>query len=194
MRLPIVERGKGIKGKLMLTAAPVMIGAKAPDIMRVLFYRPRFFGKAMGVLTQSVLRGPSEWTVGERELFAAFVSARNRCRFCRQAHEAVTTRSIAPELVSSVLAGEIPEELGPKVKVMLPFLEKLTVAPDNVSAGDLFPLRQAGISDAAIADAAYVCMLFCTYNRIADALDFELMEPAQLEAVAKALNDKGYDI
>jgi hypothetical protein len=27
------------------------------------------------------MRGPSDWSVGEREFFAAFVSARNRCVF-----------------------------------------------------------------------------------------------------------------
>jgi len=27
------------------------------------------------------MRGPSEWTVGERELFAAFVSRLNQCVF-----------------------------------------------------------------------------------------------------------------
>jgi hypothetical protein len=28
-----------------------------------------------------VMRGPSEWTVGERELFAAYTSYLNRCPF-----------------------------------------------------------------------------------------------------------------
>jgi AhpD family alkylhydroperoxidase len=27
------------------------------------------------------MRGPSDWSVGERELFAAFVSNLNQCRF-----------------------------------------------------------------------------------------------------------------
>jgi hypothetical protein len=32
-------------------------------------------------LTQQVMRGPSPWSLGERELFAAFVSRVNRCPF-----------------------------------------------------------------------------------------------------------------
>ena len=31
--------------------------------------------------THALMRGPSEWTVGERELFAAFVSRVNQCPF-----------------------------------------------------------------------------------------------------------------
>ena len=31
--------------------------------------------------TQAVMRGPSEWSIGERELFAAFVSRLNQCDF-----------------------------------------------------------------------------------------------------------------
>jgi len=194
MRLAALSNGHALMQKLKIGLAPVMIGAKAPDMIRVLFYRPRFFGKPMGLLTQSVMRGPSEWSVGERELFAAFISAKNRCRFCRQSHVAVAVRAIPPEVVQAVVDGEMPEQLGPKVLAMLPFLAKLTASPDNVSTGDLFSLRSAEISDAAIADAAYVCMLFCAFNRIADSFDCRLMEPEQLAVVSKLLLDKGYDL
>ena len=30
---------------------------------------------------RTVMRGPSDWSVGERELFAAFVSRLNQCHF-----------------------------------------------------------------------------------------------------------------
>ena len=49
--------------------------------MRTLFYRGSFFGKPHTRHTQAVMRGPSEWSVGERELFAAFVSRVNQCEF-----------------------------------------------------------------------------------------------------------------
>ena len=49
--------------------------------MKTLEFRPGFFGAPFNTLIQEVMRGPSEWSVGERELFAAFVSKRNRCLF-----------------------------------------------------------------------------------------------------------------
>jgi hypothetical protein len=44
-------------------------------------YRKAFFGQPHSAHTQAVMRGPSPWTVGERELFAAFVSRLNQCLF-----------------------------------------------------------------------------------------------------------------
>ncbi len=51
------------------------------DIRRVLSYRPELFGIPFSNFLQQALRGPSDWNVGERELFAAFVSRQNRCRY-----------------------------------------------------------------------------------------------------------------
>jgi len=81
MRLPGVERGDGLKHRLIFKVIGVMSGFRAPDVIRTLFYRPKFFGGPHGRHTQAVMRGPSDWSVGERELFAAFVSSLNQCVF-----------------------------------------------------------------------------------------------------------------
>jgi hypothetical protein len=49
--------------------------------VKTIYYRPEFFGAAYSSLLQDILRGPSEWSVGQRELFAAFVSRLNQCLF-----------------------------------------------------------------------------------------------------------------
>ena len=51
------------------------------DISLALRYRPELFGRPFSELLQEVMKGPSEWTEAERELFAAFVSAINQCPF-----------------------------------------------------------------------------------------------------------------
>ena len=51
------------------------------DISRALRYRPELFGEPFSELLQEVMKGPSEWSEAERELFAAFVSARSQCPF-----------------------------------------------------------------------------------------------------------------
>jgi hypothetical protein len=53
----------------------------APGVVRTLRYRKDFFGHPVSELTQQVMRGPSPWSVGEREMFAAFVSRLNQCVF-----------------------------------------------------------------------------------------------------------------
>lgn len=80
MRLKRVHAGHSLGDKLMLAVMRVMVG-HAPGVVRTLRYRKAFFGAPFSKLTQQVMRGPSPWTVGEREIFAAFVSRLNQCVF-----------------------------------------------------------------------------------------------------------------
>ena len=80
MRLQRVHRGHKLPDKLKLAAMRLMAG-HAPGVVRTLLYRKDFFGERFSELTQQVMRGPSQWSVGEREIFAAFVSRRNQCVF-----------------------------------------------------------------------------------------------------------------
>ena len=52
-----------------------------PDVRRVLNYRPTMFGQPFSDTLHELLHGPSEWSIGERELFAAFVSSKNQCAY-----------------------------------------------------------------------------------------------------------------
>ena len=51
------------------------------DISLAIRYRPELFGRPFSEFLQEVMKGPSEWTEAERELFAAFVSSLNQCPF-----------------------------------------------------------------------------------------------------------------
>jgi len=80
MRLARVHRGHPFSDKVRLAAMRVMTG-HAPGVVRTLLYRKSFFGAKFSELTHQVMRGPSDWSAGERELFAAFVSRLNQCVF-----------------------------------------------------------------------------------------------------------------
>lgn len=80
MRLERVHRGHKLPERLRLGMMRLMMG-HAPGVVRTLLYRKDFFGARHSALTQQVMRGPSDWSVGERELFAAFVSRLNQCVF-----------------------------------------------------------------------------------------------------------------
>ena len=80
MRLRKVHTGHRFREKAILGLMQLVVG-HAPGVIRTLFYRKEFFGRPFSELTQQVMRGPSPWSVGEREIFAAFVSRLNQCVF-----------------------------------------------------------------------------------------------------------------
>jgi hypothetical protein len=56
-------------------------GEYVSEVATMLQHRPALFGQPFSEALQDVMRGPSDWSVAERELFAAFVSAQNQCPF-----------------------------------------------------------------------------------------------------------------
>ena len=81
MRLEILDRGQGLGSKALFVLIRVMSKYSVPDVLRLLKYRPDFFGAPMGEVFQEALRGPSEWSVGDRELMASYISKTNECEF-----------------------------------------------------------------------------------------------------------------
>jgi hypothetical protein len=81
MRLRCVANGIGWPRRALFSLVKLFTGMRVPDIVPTLLYRSEFFGRPFSELVHEVLRGRSAWSAGERELFAAFVSQLNRCRF-----------------------------------------------------------------------------------------------------------------
>jgi hypothetical protein len=81
MRLQKVESGHRPKQKLLLLFIQLISLRQPLDVVKLFMYRPEYFGKDFCSLGQQLLRGPSSWSVGERELFGAFTSKLNKCVF-----------------------------------------------------------------------------------------------------------------
>ena len=81
MRLQVVENGHAPEQAAALDMMRERLGAEPMGVQKTLRYRPELFGAPFSDALQLVLRGPSDWSPGERELFAAFTSLLNRCHF-----------------------------------------------------------------------------------------------------------------
>ncbi len=81
MRLRCVAEGHRPAERAKLEQIRAERGSEPVDVVKALLYRPELFGNPFNDAMQQVMRGPSEWSAGERELFAAFVSSQNQCPF-----------------------------------------------------------------------------------------------------------------
>lgn len=79
-----------------------------------------------------------------------------------------------------------------KLRAMLGLLEKLTLAPETLSAADVQPVLARGVSPEAIRDAFYVAFLFNTYDRLADTLGWELPDERYYPKAGRFLLQRGY--
>ncbi len=50
-------------------------------VLKTINYRPELFGRPYSATLDAAMRGPSDWSAAERELFAGFVSSLNQCPF-----------------------------------------------------------------------------------------------------------------
>ena len=81
MRLQCLEDGHDSQEAQILELIRNQRGAEPPDVLRTLHYRPELFGRPFSDTLDLAMNGPSDWSAGERELFAAFVSSVSQCPF-----------------------------------------------------------------------------------------------------------------
>ena len=81
MRLRSLDDGHVPAEAVLLDAVRARRGTEPPDVLKTLHYRPELFGRPYSDTLDLAMNGPSDWSVGERELFAAFVSSLNQCPF-----------------------------------------------------------------------------------------------------------------
>ncbi len=194
MRLAILRHGHRLRVRVFIRAVKAIAGREPDDVVKTSLYRPDFFGRAWLAYVRGVLRGPSEWTPGEREIMAAFVSRLNACRYCIGIHTGTATIArgspITVEMLDAYRAGWFDDRL----TATLAFLEHHQRDPNGLSVADVNAVRAAGVSDAAIEDALHVAFVFNLINRAADAFGFSSGDEDGRLAEARALHRIGYRI
>ena len=192
MRLDILNRGYGPGTKLLFALIRLMSGHPVPDAAKLVFYRPDFYGARAKEFTHEAMRGPSAWTVGDRELMAAYVSKVNNSAFCVGAHSATASQAYGDgPRVAAVMADLDSAPVEEPLRATLRMLGKLT-AEGELSPGDMREVLAAGVSAEQVQDALAVCAAFNTTDRLADAFGFEVLTPEGFAAGAKYLLKRGY--
>ncbi len=81
MRLSTLDRGHAPAEAALLAEIAERSGREPLGVVKTLLYRPELFGRPFSDALDVVMRGPSDWSPGERELFAGFTSLLNQCLF-----------------------------------------------------------------------------------------------------------------
>jgi len=192
MRLAILDSGHSFGTKVLFALIRTALRQPVLDVIKLVKYRADFYGDPMGQVTQEAMRGSSAWSIGDRELMAAFVAKTNQCEFCTKAHTAVAQSAYGDgksvsALLSDLDTGAIEEPL----RATLLMLGKLT-REHTVNADDMRAVFAAGASRQQIEDALAVCFSFNVIGRLADTFGFSVPGPEAFEAGAKYLLARGY--
>jgi AhpD family alkylhydroperoxidase len=192
MRLRILDSGHGFGTKVLFALIRTVSRQPVLDVIKLVKYRADFYGGPMQGVTQEAMRGPSAWSVGDRELMAAFVAKTNQCEFCTKAHSAVAQRAYGDgKTVSALLSDVDTAAIEEPLRATLLMLSKL-MREHAVDADDMRAVLAAGASRQQIEDALAVCFSFSVIGRLADAFGFFVPSPEAFDAGAKYLLARGY--
>jgi alkylhydroperoxidase family enzyme len=190
MRLTILDRGHRLRTKALFALVRLVSRRPVVDAVKLAMYRPEFYGA--GQLTHEAMRGPSAWSIGDRELMAAFVSKINETQFCIAAHSATSGLWYGDHAkVAATLADVETAPIDEPLRATLRMLGKLT-REHSVDPDDMRAVLAEGVTPAQIEDALAVCLAFNITDRLADAFDFDLASPAAMKAGAQYLLKRGY--
>src|ERR1700677_3871410 len=118
-----------------------------------------------------LLRGASPLSVAERELIAAYVSGLNECRYCHGVHSATAYAFGVPEATMAALLADVDSApVEDRLKPLLAYARKLTLAPATLTDADAAAVQAAGWEEQALHDAVAICALFNMMNRLVEGL------------------------
>jgi len=141
---------------------------------------------------EALMRGPSPFSVAQRELIAAYVSGLNACNYCYGVHTAIVENlGVEAGLLSELLDNMDGAQLDEPLKPVLTYVRKLTLTPGEITPSDAEAVFAAGWDDHALHDAVSVCALFNFMNRLIDGLGVHA-DDRYYQASAARLASDGY--
>ncbi|HMF71286.1 MAG TPA: peroxidase-related enzyme [Flavitalea sp.] len=172
----------------------IPLEAHLPGITGLLEYR-KDTAAPIRELTQTLLRGPSTLTEGERELIATIVSYQNECVFCTSAHTAAADALLGENVTTAGIKENVDSApVSEKMKTLLKIAAQVQQNGNSVTPDAIQLAKDAGASDLEIHDTVLIAALFCLYNRYVDGLSTLVpRDSSYYQALGERLKVNGYN-
>jgi len=156
--------------RALLAAAREKFGF-APNVLRALALRPDHL-LAWWRHYDPLMRGEGRLSRKEREMIALVVSRLNDCEYCLASHSAYLRELSGDATLPDRLVANWRrvEELSERERALLEFAEAITRDSARLTPEAIEELRQVGLDDEAIYEAAEVAAMFNYTNRLLNAL------------------------
>ena len=119
-----------------------------------------------------MMRGENSLSRGERELIATYVSSRNDCLFCQEAHGASAQHYLQCDMdsIDAIKADFQSTDISDKLKALLSIAGSVQKGGKHVSKEEIENARNLGATDFEIHDTVLIAAAFCMFNRYVDGL------------------------
>jgi uncharacterized peroxidase-related enzyme len=174
--------------------AHISIDPAKPGLIGLFDYRPET-GRVLGELVETLLRGPSTLSRGERELIAAVVSRSNECTFCAEAHSAFAAAQIdgGRAVVDKAHSDPADAPVSAKLRALLQIALATRESGHEVTAEKIQAARAQGTTDLEIHDTVLIASMLSMFTRYVDGLDTVAPDsPAWYAGAAQQLVQVGY--
>jgi AhpD family alkylhydroperoxidase len=180
MLLHQIERGTYFNHRLLRRFISLASGMRFRGAARIDLQKKAVLGASLGAWTQSAMRGPSAWSIAERELMAAAAAQWNACALCTDVLGAAAARHTGRAVVDAVLSDYRSAPISEGLKATLEFLEIMTLRPRSVTEEHVSAVIESGISMETLTDAIEVAVVLKLITRYAGALDFAAQNTTSL--------------
>lgn len=122
-------------------------------------------------LFNAIMYGHGGSRRSDRELAAVATSRVNGCPYCASVHSRLYAQLTKDtDSIQRLLDEGVETELGDRERAIVDYSVKLTRDPNSMTAADLEPLRQVGMSDREILDVTNASAMFAWANRLLQTL------------------------
>ena len=142
-----------------------------PGIRGPMGFRPET-AKPLNELAEILLRSDNSLSRGERELIGTFVSAKNDCFFCQNAHGGIAQYYLQCDMqfIDGVKEDFNSMPVTDKMKALLSIAASVQKGGRFVTTEQIEAAKNAGATDIEIHDTVLIAAAFCMFNRYVDGL------------------------